>query len=164
MPVLSVAFRKLRSLTTFSLFEIALIIPVFVALGCARLAIAFRPFRTYARHMGTQNALDTKPPELSATDLKRAKSIGRVVRSTAKITPWASLCLAQALSVSFFLRLARLPYCVVFGVAARSDVEEQDPLAAHAWVLCGDIALTGGHGLARYTVVMVFKSDPAGAA
>lgn len=160
MPVLSVALRKLRSLTTFSLFEIAPILPVFVALGCARLAIAILPFRTYGRRTGTQSALDTQPPDLRVTDLSRAKSIGRMVRSTAKITPRASLCLAQALTVTFFLRLARLPYCVVFGLAAKAGTEDPDPLAAHAWVLADNVALTGRHGLARYTIVMVFKNNP----
>lgn len=158
MSGLSIAFRKLRSLSTFSAFEIALVIPVLLGLGLARLAIAFLPFRRYARPLGAQSPLDTSPPSLTAAQLKRAKRIGRVVRSTARVTPWASLCLAQAMVASALLRLCRLPYCVVFGLSPNTG---PDLLDAHAWVAAGNAVLTGGHGLARYTIVMVF-AHPAG--
>lgn len=163
MRGLPVALRKVRSLTTFSLFEIALIVPVFLALGCARLAIAILPFRTYARRMGRQSPLDTRAPSLSAAQLKRAKSIGRVVRSTANITPWASLCLAQAMVAAALLGVANIPYCVFFGLSSTSDPHAPDPLAAHSWVRAAETNLTGGQKVGMYTVVMVFERSPKGA-
>ncbi len=157
MRALSLAVRKARTLTTFSAFEIALVLPAFFLLGLARLAILLLPFRTYARHFGTKGSLNPTASLLSDADTSRAKSVGRVVRSVANVTPWASLCLAQAIVATLFLRLIDVPYCVFFGVAPTQDPKNAKPLDAHAWVMTGAAAVTGGRGHRRFTVVQVFE-------
>ena len=157
---MSGALRKARTLTTFSCVEITLMGPVFVLLGLARLAILMLPFRFYAGRLGAQSKLTTTHMVLEdVASLKRAKGIGRVVRSMAQLTPWASLCLAQAMVAAFLLRLFMLPYCVVFGVAPAADKQRDNPLDAHAWVTVGDMVVTGGQGIARFTVVKVFEHN-----
>lgn len=163
MRIVSVALRKVRSATTFSAFEIALILPVFLLLGVARLAIIWLPFRTYARRLGKQVALEVPPSDLSAADLTRAKRIGKVVRRTAQITPWQSLCLGQALVAAVLMRTARIPYRVFFGLVPASDTQAPDLLAAHAWVRTGGTNLTGGQDVGKYTVVMVFEHQASAA-
>lgn len=157
MRVLSSTVRKARTLTTFSALEVALILPVFFLLGFSRAAILLVPFRRYANKFGEQVPLETTQPMLTNAGQNRAKSIGRVVRSVAHITPWASLCLAQAIVATWLLRLMKLPYCAYFGVASAKQEDAANPLDAHAWVMAGDIAVTGGRGHKRFTVVQVFQ-------
>lgn len=157
MGVMSVVLRKARTLTTFTLFEGALVLPVFCMLGLARLAVRLLPFRVYARHLGATVALDTAPPALDPAMKPRVKSIGRVVRSVAGVTPWASVCLPQAMVASALLRMLHLPYCVYFGLAPKEEARSAQTLDAHAWVHSGDVVLTGRRGMARFTVVQVFE-------
>lgn len=157
MRVLSVAARKLRTVTTFSAFEIALIAPVFVLLGAARVAVLCLPFRTYARHLGTQVGLNAPPLDLSDKATTRAHRVGRVVRSVAKVTPWQSLCLPQAMVAAFLMRVAGIPYQVFFGLVSGAAVKSPDPLAAHAWVRAGETNMTGGNRVGMFTVVAVFE-------
>ncbi len=159
MRALSLALRKARTLTTFSALEVAFVLPAFLLLGLARLAILLLPFRVYARHFGAVATLKPAPSVPSEADLKRARSVGRVVRSVANVTPWASLCLAQAMVAALLLRLIDVPYCVFFGVAPTQDQKNANPLDAHAWIMTGDAAVTGGRGHRRFTVVQVFERD-----
>lgn len=149
-------------MTTLSAFEIALIVPVFILLGFARLAIMVLPFRTYARHFGQQTSGDLSPAVLPSPDTTRAQRIGRVVRRTAKITPWKSLCLAQVMVGSFLLRRAHIPYRVFFGIMPSAHDTAPDPLAAHAWLRVADTNVTGGQQVGMYTVVMVFENRAKG--
>lgn len=157
MGIVSVALRKARSATTFSAFEISLVLPVFVLLGVARLAILTVPFRIYARHLGREALLDTKTVAVSTAQMARTHSIARVVRRTAMITPWESLCLAQAMVSALLLRLSDIPYCAVFGLALKIDTTSDDLMDAHAWVRVDDMNVTGGQNVSRYTVVKVFQ-------
>nr|WP_282563137.1 lasso peptide biosynthesis B2 protein [Gymnodinialimonas phycosphaerae] len=160
MGIVAVALRKVRSATTFSAFELILIAPVFMALGVARLAILILPFRLYARVLGQPAGLDVETAPVSDSAMARARAIGKVVRRTARITPWQSVCLGQAMVAALLLRLAGVPYCGYFGVAAARDGAETDPLSAHAWVRVGHWNATGGQDVRRYAVVMVFKHSP----
>lgn len=71
MRILSVALRKAKALQTFSAFEIALILPVFLLLGLSRLAIIWLPFRIYATRLGQQVGPQVQPIHLSAIDIPR---------------------------------------------------------------------------------------------
>lgn len=157
MGIVATALRKVRSATTFSVREIFLIAPVFVALGLARLAILILPFRVYARVFGQQGGLEVADVPASDRDMARARSVGRIVRRTAHNTPWASLCLAQAMVAAVLLRGAGISFCAIFGLAP-GGADESDPLAAHVWVRVGDYNVTGGQDVRRFTVVKVFQN------
>ena len=157
MGIVSVALRKARSATTFSAFEISLVLPVFVLLGVARLAVLTVPFRIYGRHLGREAPLDTVTVAVSTAQMARTLSIARVVRRTAKITPWASLCLPQAMVSALLLRLADIPYCAIFGLAPNTDAASDNLMEAHAWVRVEDVNVTGGQDVSRYTIVKVFQ-------
>ena len=158
MNILSVTARKFRSLTTFSAFEIFMIPFVLLLLGLARLAIMGLAFRTYANRLGRQ--ADMKGPTLDVSPAKtlRAKQIGRVVRRSAQVTPWESLCLGQAMVAALLLKCFKIQYRVAFGVASTNeDDTAPNPLMAHAWTQVGEVNITGGQDVSMYTPVMAFE-------
>ena len=156
MSLLSVALRKIRSAATFSATELALVPLVFVLLGVARLAILMLPFRSYVGLFGEVTDLSTVQGAATARAMSRQGSVGRVVRRTAKITPWESLCLAQAMVASVLLRASGVSFLVFFGVARADGDGSSDPLAAHCWVRVGEVNVTGGQNVSRFTVVKAF--------
>ena len=131
---------------------------VFILLGFARLAILTIPFRYYARFLGTYEKTKIVTPILTSEQINAVRRIGRLVRATASITPWESLCLVQALVASLMLRRSRLPYILHFGLAKNIDPNTLDPMKAHAWIAAGPIAVTGGRGLVNFTVVGSYLS------
>ena len=158
MRPLSLAFRKMRTATNFSFFELILVLPVVLLLGIARIMILTLPFRTYAGWFGDRMGTKAGPPQpLDDHALKRAASMGTVVRTVAKLTPWKSLCLAQAMVIMFLMRMSRLPHSVYFGLASGDKLDAATALNAHAWVMAGDTSLTGGYPGQRFTVVMIFQ-------
>lgn len=152
---LALLLRKLRSFGQFPLVDKLLFPLVFVLLGLARAAILLLPFRSYSRLFGLYHQTGTFTPVLTSPEVVRVRRVGRIVRATANVTPWESLCLVQALVASLLLRFLGLPYILHFGLAKNTDPQEQEaePMKAHAWVTAGPIAVTGGRSLSKFTVV-----------
>jgi hypothetical protein len=54
--------------------------------------------------------------------------------------PWRADCLVQAMAAQHWLRRHGLESRIAIGVRERGE----GPFEAHAWLMCGDIAVTGG--------------------
>ena len=151
--LLNVGRRKCKTLLAWPITDQLLIPIVFVILGLMRACILCLPYRKYASILGDYDKTAIYTPILNTAQTIRARRIGRIVRATAKITPWESLCFPQALTASLFMRLAGLPYIMHFGLAKNHNPGEIEPLKAHAWVTAGPVAVTGGRSLRQFTVV-----------
>ena len=124
----------------------------YLALGRARLQLAFRPFQEVAKHLG-QVGLES-PTAIPLKHEQLAELIGQAVETAARHTPWKSLCLAQALAAWQMLRRHGISGTVYFGVAPNPD----KPFDAHAWMRCGSRIVTGGHGHEHFRVLASFAS------
>jgi len=124
----------------------------FAWLGVLRAAILLLPFRWVARVLGLAVGMGVPAaaPDLSA----QAARIGWAVRAAAARTPWRSACLVQALAGAALLRQRRLPGALYLGVAKEST--RPSAIAAHAWLRCGDVWVTGESGHQAYAVLSVF--------
>jgi hypothetical protein len=133
--------------------ERILLLEAFVLLGAARLGVLILPFRRLAGSLGAHMKVAdaTIPP----ADLHLARMVGGAVRSAANYTPWESVCLPQAVAARWMLKRRRIPATLYLGVA--KDVTAPGTLAAHAWVSCGSVILTGAKGHRQYTVVSTFS-------
>lgn len=163
--------RKLASFLGQSLFVQLWFIPVWLGLGLARIWVRMRPFRKIAPRLGRAMGAAPWVPLASAAQTARALQISRVVRMAARYTPWTSDCYPQAIMARGLLGLYDLPYMLYFGLrrarsVAGTGAADQSPdthaasagapLEAHAWVHCGRMAVTGGVGFDRFTVVSQF--------
>lgn len=137
------------------------LLPAWLLLGLARLAVRIVPFRRLAASLG--GGRDDAPwvPLLAPDQERTALRLGRAIRSASRYTPWSSNCFAQALSARLLLGLHRVPCTVFFGV---SRDRASTRMIAHAWVAAGRIRVTGGDGFAHHVVVGSFASGPAAAA
>jgi hypothetical protein len=119
------------------------------ALAVARFLIKFVPFRHWRCTLGV---LDHAPDSNIETDeLKsaRAHSVGRWVQRTAKKVPFEAVCLSQAMTCRWMLLRRGLASQVFLGTK-RDD--ETNAVVFHAWVMHGDLCLTGHHEKDSYMV------------
>ena len=133
--------------------ERLLLMEAFVLLGIARLAVLALPFKRLAvslgRHMNEADA------QISTSDLNLARQVGQAVRSAANYTPWKSVCLPQAVAAQWMLKRRHIAGTLYLGMA--KDDAKPEKLAAHAWLRCGDIILTGAASHRQFTVVSTFS-------
>ena len=87
-----------------------------------------------------------------------ALDVGWAVRIAASRTPWATTCLAQALTATQMLRCRGIACVLTLGVAMASESSEQ--MTAHAWLQQGGVFLTGEAGHGHYTPVSSFVFKP----
>jgi hypothetical protein len=88
---------------------------------------------------------------LTSEQLATAARVGAAVASAALRTPWRSACLEQALAAAGLLQRAGIPGTLYLGVAREQTQTHR--IAAHAWLRCGDLIVTGAGGHERFVVV-----------
>jgi hypothetical protein len=128
----------------------------YLTLGFYRIAILTRSFKSLVSELH-QNG---KPIHAEFADEKKqlALIIGDAVTTAANQTPWQSACLVQALTAQRMLRKRKIAGRFHLGVTMNSaDSDPNDPMTAHAWLVCGDEILTGRTGLENYTILSTFS-------
>ncbi len=119
-------------------------------MGLARLAILIFPFRWLASRLGHHMA---ESPEVSSdTHRYRARQISRSVKRAGRHLPWDCTCLVSAMAAMAMLRRRGQGSTLYLGV----NREDEDQLAAHAWLRTGDTFVTGGRIRHDYAVVGYF--------
>lgn len=143
-----------RKLHQLSLGEWQLLVCATVALAIMRVAVGVLPFRTITRALGLHEGRSAQ--EIDRTAQARAARIGWAVRSAAAHAPWRSTCLMQALAAAGLLRIWRIDATLYLGVGR--DEASPDGLAAHAWLRCGGLVLTGEAGRVRFAELASFAT------
>lgn len=129
-------------------------------------AVTLLPPRLYARHLGAALAGGPQdlPRDLPEGAERQAREIGRMVERVAAALPLLRLvCLQQAIAARRMLARRGIPSVLHLGMvrdpearaAARAGPRRGPGAgdAAHAWLRCGAVAVTGGEDVARYAVV-----------
>lgn len=122
----------------------------FFWLGLARLAILVIPFRAIAPRLGKMGG--STPENAGLQSQKIARQVSWAVRAASRHTPWQSRCLAQAIAAKMMLNRRGLASTLYLGLKKAGEKD----LDAHAWLRHGDIILTGGESMDRFTVISTF--------
>jgi len=153
-------FGRLRQLPVFVLVWLP---PTWILMGLAALALRLVPIRRLAPLFGRGIGAVGFVPLLPRTRRRRADEVRRTIALAARYAPFRSNCFPQALVAQAFCRLYRLPFAMHFGVRAAGAGEAGEAanpgLAAHAWVVSGPVAISGGNAsFARFSTVGCFVS------
>ena len=151
---------KIRTLLRQPRFTLVWIFPVWVALGICRIAILAIPLRLLHRWYGRDGALDTQTQPLSLSKRSRARQIRDVVALASRNTPWWSQCYPQALVAHLVLAFYNIPHVLYFGL--RKSDSEAEPYKAHAWIVAGEIVVSGGPHHRTFKVVRAFITGSIG--
>jgi hypothetical protein len=112
-------------------------------LAVARIWLARMPFSDLAGRLSAKVGREEPDPEL----LRR---VAYAVAAAAGNVPWRSDCFPKAIAANKLLQRSGYASTIHLGV----DKEEEDQLIAHAWLTCGEIVVTGGEDLDRYTEML----------
>ena len=77
------------------------------------------------------------------------RRVGRAVSVAASHVPWRADCFPQTIAARMLLQRQGYASIIHLGVERVGEAG----LAAHAWLTCGEIVVTGGAELERYTEV-----------
>ncbi len=135
--------------------ERVLLLESFLMLGVARLAVLLLPFKWLAVFLGKKKAKTDEEENVSTSSVSLARNIGKTVSSAASHTPWASLCLPQAVAALWMLKRRGIAGVLYLGVAKHESDPEKLP--AHAWLCYGGVILIGAADYEKYTVVAMFS-------
>ncbi len=122
------------------------------ALGMVTLAsalVAFVPFRRLSRLVAHV------PGE--PTEIEQRKKIERVrwaIGAVARRVPYRAMCIEQAFAAQWMLTRRGVPAVIHYGVATREGA-----LAAHAWVISGEIGVVGCDVAGDYTELAQFPAS-----
>lgn len=131
-------------------------------IGVASGLLSVVPFRRLAPLMGHNLGAAALLPIADAGRLRRARLIGRAVTTAARFAPFRADCLPQAMAAVALCRTFSVPYAAFLG-ASMSTLDKPGELAAHAWVRCGPVSITGGTGnFHRFGVVACFIAPKNG--
>jgi hypothetical protein len=112
------------------------------------LALRVLPFRRLVPWLGRPGqGVPLEIPELRDDQCRRGLAIGGAITRASQLLPWHPVCLPQAMAAKAMLARRGLGASVHFG--ARMDGDRRD-LTAHAWVMCGPVAVVGGRERARF--------------
>lgn len=153
--MMTLLVRKWRSYGHLSAFSKFWLAPIWLLLGVSKALIFTIRFQRLATRLGQPVGVAPWVPLVTPPQQARALQIGRAVRLAAKYTPWDSNCFPQAVVARLLLGWYGVPYALYFGLARDAQTRETQ---AHAWVMSGPVAVTGGHSFAQFTVVGVFAT------
>ena len=143
--------RKLPRLGRMSWRDRWLILQVTVLLGMFRALILTVPFSRLARSFG-QHFIES-PEEATLSDLQIAHRISWAIRAVSPYTPWTSNCFPQALTAKYLLNQRGIASTLYFGARFHSP----GAMAAHAWLRCGPLFVTGGEGHLSFGITAYFS-------
>ena len=135
-----------------SLLESAMVPIAWLLLAFSAVALAALPFRWVAKLLGQHLGAIAYVPTVNAAQFHKARLAQQAVRRAAKLIPFRSDCLRQALAGSLLCAILRVPTSVHLGV----QNDTVSAFAAHAMLHAGPVAISGGNGFGNYAIVSCF--------
>jgi hypothetical protein len=114
-------------------------------LALVRIVLLVVPFRRLFENQtieSSRGAIDADPEFL--------RRVSYVVGAAANNVPWGSDCFPQTIAARMLLKRQGYESIIHVGVERVGE----DMLNGHAWLTCGDIVVTGGAELHRYTELL----------
>ncbi|MEL7217205.1 MAG: lasso peptide biosynthesis B2 protein [Pseudomonadota bacterium] len=156
LKLVPLAWRKMRTAAGLPLSLLGLSGAVWLLLWPARLIVNLFPLRQLARFYGRDHGTQIKVPTAAEADDATARTIGQAIALAARYSPSSANCYPQALVARLLLRMRGTPHGLFFGL--RRD-QASNAMEAHAWVMVGEIPVSGGDSFDSYTVVRCFTSE-----
>lgn len=153
-----ILFGKTKSALTLRPDVLGLVLVAWVLLWLARAAILIIPGRHLAMFYGEDQGTSAFIPLAPRDALARAKRIRQALALAVKYSPASANCYPQALVARLLLGMARVPFALFFGVSREGDT---GVIKAHAWVMSGPIAVSGGNSFRHYSVARCFTNRDA---
>lgn len=133
----SLSAHKLLTLTPI---KVAIWFEASLLLGVARFLVWALPFKYWVKLIGNPMSSRTDHQQVKIKP-QNLKNIQWAIRSAAYRVPWQAVCLPQAIAAKWMLNFRGQASKLLLGL--RSDPDNNNKLAAHAWLECGSDIVIG---------------------
>jgi Transglutaminase-like superfamily len=116
----------------------------------SRAAVAVLPFKTLARLMGRPVA--SASLEADPATVRAARRVAWAIQAAAFRIPIRLNCLPRSLGAKVMLRLRGVPSVLHLGARL-----EERGMQAHAWLMAGGMAVTGGEEAGAFRKIAAFE-------
>lgn len=140
-----------KLLFKFSMEDKLLFTEAFILTGIMRFKILHVPFNKLKAKLGEHNKESVD--DVTLNEYRIALKVRNAVVNTSRYTPWESLCLVQSMTVQSMLIRRNISSTLYLGV----NKDSNDKMAAHSWIRCGKMYVTGGDGSSYATVAKFCK-------
>lgn len=145
-----IKLSKKRSLREYWLF-----IEAWLLLATSRILILWIPFRKLLPLLG--RPVSQEEAEMASSDYHIVSNeLLEIIRISilraCHRSPWRTKCFEQALSARMMLRRRGKISVIYFGLN-KSLLNQREKMAAHAWLKCSGVIVTGGKNNEMFTVV-----------
>lgn len=145
--------RKLKLFLKLGIHNQLLFARTFVLSGFFRFLMVYAPFKYLKKYMGVAKTESAKKvPDMYYEEARR---IQRIVLLVCNYTPWQSKCLVRALLVQYFLKRKGIATTIYLGV----NKDDMNQMAAHAWIRCGEMIVTGQYEKDHFVQVAKFSNE-----
>lgn len=140
---------QLRSFLSLPAVKKTLIVQAVFLLPLCQLCVKYIHFKKLIKIFGLTPFGDV--PKTSSTDQENAILIQWVINRTSTLPlPIRPRCLAQALTARILLQKKGATTVLSIGATIK---DSSMAMAAHAWLYCGDIIVTGEEEMGEYTQI-----------
>jgi len=140
---------KLRKFFALQPEKRRLLVEAYIFLAWGRL-LKELPFAKMAPMLGAY--MEETPDQPCRQDEEVIRQISHAVHLMSRYTFWESECLVKAVAAMCMLHRRQIDSTIYLGIARA----RRGNLAAHAWLRCGSMIITGGEVMNQYTVVGYF--------
>lgn len=149
-------YRKLGKFFRLPFRKKRFLAEAFIKLGIGRLLVLLVPFRKIKQFVEKGPVDPIKQKQRNVSGTAELELVKWSVAVMSRYTPWKSKCLVQAITAHNMLLRRGIASTIYFGVARESE----STLAAHAWLKCGEMVVTGDQSRERFSTVMQIGYPP----
>lgn len=117
-----------------------------------RAVVLTSPFRLWSKSLGIRGA-----PVAPQAEAQTVGQVARLVHAVAGRMPWDANCLNRALAAMSLLKHRRISSTLYFGVRKGQETRGMD---AHAWLLVGDVVVTGAEEKQTFVPLLHYTWTP----
>lgn len=141
--------EKINKFLRLTPIEKALLFEAVFTSVVVKLIVLILPLRFYSKYLGIQQAESSDIDETNNRHILYIISKS-IVRSR-KVITWKNRCMVEAITAKKMLKRRGLASTLYFGVS-----KENQKMAAHAWLRCGSVIVTGKQEMEKFVVVSTF--------
>lgn len=141
--------RKFRSFSALSADEKLAFFEAGILLPIARILVDFVPLTKWRRQIAITAHTPKEIPRLAKPQRVKARMVLRTIERVGRNTPIKFVCLPQALTARWMLSRRNIPTELFIGTLKTAEADRE----FHAWLMAGDIMVTGDCDPANYAVL-----------
>lgn len=119
-------------------------------LAAARAAVSLLPFRRISPTLGTP--MSVAESGLNDRQQQMTRDISWAIAAASGHLPIGAVCIHQAIAAKHMLSSRHIPNTLYLGTRKKDGA-----LEAHAWVMSGEIPVTGAQGRSQFSVISSFS-------